>query len=71
MDIKLPMDRKYTVRADRQIEDFFNAHPYVSISDFIRKAIKNEIAGFNEQEYEKLVNEYEILALEELKKHVH
>jgi len=55
MDAKLRKDRRYTVRVDRQIETFFNTHPYVSISDFIREAIKNEIAGFNEQEYGRMV----------------
>jgi len=59
MDIKLRKDRRYTIRVDRQIETFFNAHPFVSISDFIRAAIKNEIAGFDEQEYEKAMKEYE------------
>jgi Arc/MetJ-type ribon-helix-helix transcriptional regulator len=55
MDVKLRKDRRYTVRVDRKIEAFFDTHPYVSISDFIRTAIKNEIAGFNEQDYERMV----------------
>jgi len=59
MDIKLRKERRYTIRVDRQIETFFSTHPYLSISDFIRAAIKNEIAGFNEQEYEKAMKEYE------------
>jgi len=71
MDAELRKDRRYTVRVDRQIETFFNTHPYVSISDFIREAVRHEIAGFNEQEYGRLVNEYEMHALEELKKYVH
>jgi dissimilatory sulfite reductase (desulfoviridin) alpha/beta subunit len=70
MDAELRKDRRYTVRVDREIEDFFNAHTLLNISDFIRKAIRNEIAGFNEQDYERLVNEYE-KALEEVKKYVH
>jgi len=59
MDVKLRKDRRYTVRVDRQIEAFFSSHPYICISDFIREAVKNEIAGFDESEYEKAMKEYE------------
>jgi len=77
MDIKLPKERRYIFRADGQIEAFFNAHPHLNISDFLREAVRKEIESFNkqgnEQEYERRVNEYETLtkAREELKKYVH
>jgi len=77
MEIKIPKERRYIFRADVQIEAFFNAHPHLNISDFLRVAVRKEIESFNkldnEQEYERLVNEYGTLtkAREELKKYVH
>jgi len=59
MDIKHRKERRYIFRADRQIENFFSTHPYLSISGFIREAVRHEIAGFDEQEYEKAMKEYE------------
>jgi len=70
MEIKIPKERRYIFRADVQIEAFFNAHPHLNISDFLRVAVRKEIESFNEQDNEQ---EYERLtkAREELKKYVH
>ena len=59
MEIKIPKERRYIFRADVQIEAFFNAHPHLNISDFLRVAVRKEIAGFDESEYEKAMKEYE------------